>query len=274
MFDQKMRNRNCIFCAAQLTGKKSREHVFPLWMQDRWGLSDEGLLQTHFSETGEVLSSRHHDLRSHVCGGVCAPCNNGWMSTLETDAKPTVISLAEGQSTLSALTSGQSLILARWACKTAFALHAAANYRPIVPQNHFHSIRSDPTGLPLRVYVHARQHQHTQPFAWWQGPTWHVQAEEDVLTPEIDRVLRAQAYKICFSVKDLILIVSHNPFPNMLPVLWKWNHFPVYPERGPVFWFERDGFPEEDTQSACIALMLSMGLKQTEDRTSEIQRPR
>lgn len=83
----------------------------------------------------------------------------------------------------------------------------------------------------------------------------------------MQQVIRAEAYKICFSVMNLILIVSYNPFTNMLPVLWKWNHIPVFPESGPVYWYERDGFPSEDTQSACIALMVSMGLKEKDDRT-------
>ena len=263
-----MKKRTCIFCDTELSGKKSREHIFPSWLQERWGLSDDGLLQTHFSEHGEVLSDRHHNLGSHLYGGVCAPCNNGWMSQLETDAQPILISLAEGIETLSELDSKQSLILARWACRTAYMLHAASNYRPIVPPDHFRLIRSNPTGLPDRVYVHAHQHRSTEPFAWWQGPSWCVTAKDEFLSSEMRAILQAKAYKICFSIKDLILIVSHNPFPELQLVLWKWNHFPVFPERGPVFWYERDGFPDENTQQACIALMLSMELRQKEDQTS------
>lgn len=269
LFNHEIKKRSCIFCGVKL-GQQNRscEHIFPLWLQKRWALSENGLLQTHFAEDGEVLSDRFHNLRSHVWGGVCARCNSGWMSQMETDVQPILIPLAERTAMLSELDSPQSLILARWACKTAYVLHAAANYRPIVPSEHFRFIRANPTGLPPRVYVHARQHKSTQPFGWWQGTTWHIEANEEFITPAMRRILRAEAYKICFSVKDLILIVSYNPFPNMLPVLWKWNHFPVFPERGSVFWFEREGFPEEDTQSACIALMVSMGLKQEEDQTS------
>lgn len=263
-----MKKRTCIFCDTELSGKKSREHIFPSWLQERWGLNDDVLLQTHFSEHGEVLSDRIHNLGSHLCGGVCAPCNNGWMSQLETDAQPVLISLAEGTVTLSELDSPQRLILARWACKTAYMLHTASNYRPIVPMDHLRLIRSDPTELPIRVNVYARQHRSTQPFAWWQGASWFVTAKEEFLSPEMRELLQTEAYKICFSIKDLILIVSYNPFPEMQPVLWKWNHFPVFPEQGPVFWYERDGFPDEDTLHACMALMGSMELRQKEDQTS------
>lgn len=259
-----MSARKCIFCDAKMTGKKSREHVLPLWMQRRWGLTDEGVLQTHFSSSGNVLSNRHHGLNNHVCGCVCAHCNNGWMSELEADVQPILIALAEGQGTLSALESVQRLTLARWACKTAYSLHAAANYRPIVAMEHYHWIRSNAQELPPRVCVHARLHQSTEPFAWWQAPQWWI-AEEHVVTPDMVRVIRGKAYKICFSVKDLILLVSHNPFPDMLLALWRDNHIPVFPERGPYYWFERDGFPEDHTHRACIWLLGSMGLKQRQD---------
>ena len=261
-FDYGMKKQNCIFCDVELSGQKSREHIFPLWLQERWALSENSLLQTHFSEEGDVLSDRLHDLRSHVCGRVCSPCNNGWMSQIETDMRPILIPLAESAAMLSELDSLQSIILARWACKTAYVLHAAANYRPIVPFEHLHLIRANATVLPPRVYVHAHQHKSTQPFAWWQGSNWYIEGDEEFITPEMQETLRAKAYKICFSIKDLILIVSHNPFPEMLPVLWKGYHFPVFPEQGSVFWFEREGFPDEDTQSACITLMVTMGLKQ------------
>lgn len=193
------------------------------------------------------------------------------MSILETEAQSILIGLAEGTSSLSELSSSQCFSLARWACKTAFVLHAASNYRPIVSAKHFRAIRDDTSQLPLGVYVHGRQHESTQPFAWWQGSAWFVDAEEDTLTPEIKEVLKAEAYKICFTIKDLILIVSYNPFTNMLPVLWKWNHISVFPERGPVFWYERDDFPKEDTQRACIALFAGMGLKQRDDQASQLQ---
>lgn len=257
-----------MFCGTQLKGNRSVEHVFPAWLQEKYNLSNEGLLQTHFSQNGEVLSERLHSLGKHVYGLVCSKCNNGWMSQLEVKSKSIIIHLAERSLHFDDLNSVQCLVLARWACKTAFNLHAASNYRAIIPNPHFRYIKDKEDSLPQGVSVFGHQHQNTQPFCWWQSPEWFLDGDEDHLSETNQELIKNRAYKICFSISDLVLIVVYNPFPDMLLVLWKGIHYPIYPERGPVYWYEKNDFPESDTDKVCIGLLVSMGLKQI-DQTIE-----
>lgn len=261
-----LNTNQCLFCGTPLTGKRSVEHVFPQWLQEKYGLHKEGVLQTHFSEVGDVLSSRHHSLAKHVCGRICKACNNGWMAQIETKTKPLVCDLAEHRYSFSDLNSQQCLLLALWACKTAYSLHAASNYRMIVPEIHLRLLANQTTGLPEGVWVFGHQHNCSEPFAWWQSPSWHITADEEILTEDFLDSVSSTAYKICFSIRDLALIVAYNPFPNMRLVLWKYFHYPIWPDRGPVFWYERDNLPKDNTHSVCIALMSTMGLQQIEGK--------
>lgn len=217
-------NNTCIFCRSSLSGKRSSEHIFPRWIQERYDLSNEGVLQTHFSEKGEVLSDRHHVLKKHICGRVCETCNNGWMSKLEVDAQPLIIQLIESKKVLNNVNASDCFIIAKWASKTAYALHAASNYRDVIPLSHFRYLASGKKGLPTGVWVFAFQHQSTQPFAWWQSTQWHIEAEESTLTAEFMARVKKSAYKVSFSIKDLVLIVAYNPFSFMQLVLLKGVH--------------------------------------------------
>jgi len=258
----KSNTKQCLFCGANLAGNRSIEHVFPQWLQVKYGLSTEGVLQTHFSADGKVLSSRHHNLSKHVCGRVCTTCNNGWMSQLETDTMPLICALAERKVTLNDLNSEQCFLLAFWACKTAYALHAASNYRMIVPKIHMRFLSTQPRELPKGVSVFGHQFNCTEPFVWWQSPTWQVSADEKTLTDDFLTIIRNTAYKISFSINNLALIVAYNPFDDMSLVLWKYFHFPIWPERGPVFWYDRNIFPKDNSNFVCLALVAAMGLQQ------------
>jgi hypothetical protein len=255
-------NKTCPFCGGQLGGNRATEHVFPKWMQEKYSISNDGLLQTHFSENGEVLSGRFHNLGKYVYGRVCCNCNNGWMSQLEEKSKSLIIGLSENCLHFDDLNPAQYLFLARWACKTAFCLHAASNYRPIVPEKHFKFVQKNQADLPKGVWVFGYQHKNTQPFCWWQGTTWFLEGDDEHLSKANQETIKHEAYKICFSINDLVLIVVHNPFPDMRLVLLKGVHYPIFPERGPVYWYERDDFPTSDTDKVCIDFLVSMGLKQ------------
>jgi len=109
--------RACIFCGA---GGLTKEDAWPLWLMRRFP-----------SSTGVVVNAERAGLPSAEWRQaspfakvrfVCAPCNNGWMSRLESAAKPIVESLLEDAATN--LSLDDQLTLGRWALKCAMVFEA------------------------------------------------------------------------------------------------------------------------------------------------------
>ena len=127
--------RSCCFCGSQMThgAKRTREHAIPSWLEAHLAGDDEAVFTAtvESGEHGGVLrrwSSRQLNL---VTKRVCASCNNGWMSRLETDAQPLLMTMLRGHRRT--FHRGGQAVLAGWAIKTALALgmlHLDA-YEPI-----------------------------------------------------------------------------------------------------------------------------------------------
>jgi hypothetical protein len=73
---------------------------------------------------GEWSTLKPELIVKHLCGN----CNNGWMSRLERETKPIIISLLEDS--LEAVDSNIQAVLATWAVKTAMVLEAFDPTRP------------------------------------------------------------------------------------------------------------------------------------------------
>lgn len=119
--------RRCIFCNEVIVGNRSKEHVIPQWLINHLNSSDNTLTQgvAHGVE-GKVLEVRLHDMMSYVQGKVCEECNTGWMSKLESAAKPILLPLIEGGKSLSDLSNEQRVLISRGAVKTAYVVSATA----------------------------------------------------------------------------------------------------------------------------------------------------
>ena len=102
--------RRCIFCDSTPVTK---EHAWPAW-----------LVRQYRKRPLQVSDARGHQRTTrgldHSVRVVCANCNNGWMSDLETSAQPVVGGLVNGYQT--ALDAAQRAIVAAWAVKTAMVL--------------------------------------------------------------------------------------------------------------------------------------------------------
>jgi len=83
-----MRSGLCMFCGG---GPLTGEHVFPKWMSEVLTRHPKGFPETFKLAHGEdhktqrIIESEREFALSARC--VCGPCNGGWMSTLEADAK-------------------------------------------------------------------------------------------------------------------------------------------------------------------------------------------
>src|SRR6185503_20533123 len=110
--------RRCLFCNTPLLAGGTREHVFPKWILDRLGIRTAHISPTHFSPDGEVLSTRQHTLENVQEGRVCHDCNTGWMSRLENETRPLLLSVFDDARTVADLTHPERETVARWALKT------------------------------------------------------------------------------------------------------------------------------------------------------------
>jgi hypothetical protein len=123
--------RSCIFCGA--SGPLSNEHVIPVWLQEYVGGREKGSFQgVHISAVGLALSKRSASGNSHTLGTVCATCNNGWMSRLESAFRSLLPRLQTDMSARK-FTKAERHIIALWIVKTGIIAHYSSNYRTILP---------------------------------------------------------------------------------------------------------------------------------------------
>jgi hypothetical protein len=65
--------KRCFYCGKLLRGSRTREHVFPLWLQKRFALADQHLTLLN----GTQIPYRH------LTVPCCPTCNNVHLSKLE-----------------------------------------------------------------------------------------------------------------------------------------------------------------------------------------------
>jgi hypothetical protein len=107
--------RQCTFCPNQA---KSREDIYPVWLQQKIGNVGPILHR--------IIRVPSAELHSPVVKAktVCPDCNQGWMSTLEGETKPIISPVISDLSI--ALTSRDQNVLARWIVKTSMMLDSAS----------------------------------------------------------------------------------------------------------------------------------------------------
>ena len=254
----------CIFCGSDLAGCRSKEHVLPQWALDEFGLRDELTMPTHFSQSGQVLSDRLHTYNGMVAGKVCQNCNSGWMSRLEVENKDLITALARGRRDTLDLQDGAAVGLARWAFKTALALHAASNYRRLVPVEHYRHLPCGDANLPSGVHVVGKSWPLPCAFSWAQSPSWWIHQPQRELSAEELQTLKTHGYKICLCLSHLLLLVAFNPLATAKVILWKYLHVPLYPRSGPVAWLVgQPQLPTDHPFKAVAAFHHSFGVTPT-----------
>lgn len=90
----------------------------------------------------EAQNAKEHSIESLVLGGVCAKCNNGWMSKLEVEVRP-VLEALWGSYRPTILSSKQCYTLAKWTFKTAAVANYASDYKKIIPRAQLRQFYAD-----------------------------------------------------------------------------------------------------------------------------------
>jgi len=179
-----------------------------MWLQREIGYNEKSVYQGVHLSPFYPKSIRVHSGESLVFGGVCKDCNNGWMSTLETDCKPIITKLLNNRHFVTKLNKNEREKLSAWAFKTALMINAGSNYRKIVPLVHFShlykyqsiikNINIDIGFLPERKTLEWRQSQIAIGF---------MRPDEK----EFFHELLKQSYKISMQIMSIGIRVSYSP---------------------------------------------------------------
>lgn len=130
----------------------TREHVLPRWLRKHLEYAEQTAVWTT-GATGELESSSLLPIvpGERVVRRVCATCNNGWMSALETDAEAVLTPLLRGRSSL---TRHQALRVSRWIYKTALVEQLLIQGGPRFAAADYARFAKD-RGVNKRVSIHA-----------------------------------------------------------------------------------------------------------------------
>lgn len=153
--------RTCLACETPLTGDaSSQEHVLPQWLAGEIDMSTHGVSLKHYlhddREPADALL-RSHGLSSFSVRKICEPCNNGWMSRLENQAKPHILDLMSQKMSLLSLDDDVRTILSRWAVKTAFMIAAVQTIQFDLQWAIFRRLKTQETEGPAGCIVFASQ---------------------------------------------------------------------------------------------------------------------
>ncbi len=145
---------SCIFCRGTFGPGRQRslEHVFALWIQRALN----GDRFAHYIKDGDgtprhTWTTKRPDI---VTKTVCRPCNNTWLSVIETRAQPYLTTMIQGRGREFDPSGDSARYVACWAHKTTLTLSAADKDVRIVPDEDFAELYATRDVLP-NVHVWA-----------------------------------------------------------------------------------------------------------------------
>jgi len=194
--------RKCAFCEKQ--GKLSHEHVLAQWLAREF---PKGGRLTTLQEKGPggVLLREHDAAMLNVqVRHICAKCNSEWMSQIEGDAKPLLLSVMRGKPMQ--LDPGRQKIIATWAAKTALVfLYAWNTPRPApVSERRWLFQRHEP---PPNVHVWLAAHDREIMAVWSEN----IRLVDRTPTP---REGNAELTTIAINQLVIQILVSRFPVPE------------------------------------------------------------
>lgn len=144
----KREGRGCYFCGAV---PRTKEHILPDWLGKALPVNNSYLIKHEYDASGvptfQSKTFTRPILRQTV-KETCAPCNNGWMSQLETRVKPILGRLVVGHPAVFDAASLHDL--RRWAAKT-----------------HIMRAQLDRDGFPMPPDVRAAVMEDSKDLAGW-----------------------------------------------------------------------------------------------------------
>lgn len=253
--------RICPFCDLPVGGRKSVEHVFPQWLLRslRGRLSVEA---TRFNPDGSSASVRSHEMDRLVLGGVCRPCNNGWMAKLEASTKRVLPALVTGTRSHRELSCNEKYVVARWATKTAITLNLATDFDCLFPHRVVLELAANPLSLPERIFVLTAQHLPSLAVSWLQTGGVDFFLPKEAGPPVEDReLLSIQGSRVGIQVGALCLVVVYWPHPQWPLAIWREMHEAAWPSADQFRVFEHRYDGENDPLAVNSRLFLYRALE-------------
>lgn len=141
-------NKGCAFCCYE--GTLTGEHLWSAWISKLLAGKTRGYDFSHKNSSGRLQEWQQPtlDQKTKI---VCAPCNNGWMSDLETETASLLSNVIRDDAALSLLPRGVTT-LAAFAFKNvvvgSFMANECAFFSSVVRQ-HFRERREVPKGVQM-----------------------------------------------------------------------------------------------------------------------------
>jgi hypothetical protein len=146
---QATRPRTCLFCGA--AGPLTREHIYGDWLRNL-GYTGDGVREIIPGDGSQPVIQPGGPFSKRL-KIVCYPCNNEWMSGMETAAQPLLTAMFNTRGTSVRLDDAAQLTLARWAFKTV-AVTAQVSRPTLFPLTHchdFHQADQPPQHVQIRI---------------------------------------------------------------------------------------------------------------------------
>jgi hypothetical protein len=221
--------RACLFCGRE-SGSRSKEHVVPQWLQDYLSIREESVRpvvhEIELDEAGNFgAPATKHERGPFPLDalqlGVCEACNAGWMSDLESGAKPLLIPLIDGSRSVATVDRDERIIVARWTAKTAFAYNASSAYHKAVPEHPRILARGR---FPDNFAVFAGQDEETLGFTSLQSRFDLIHPLADLSAKPEAAALSEASYKMSFRIGHLLLTSAFWPSHGWAMVVVRDSH--------------------------------------------------
>lgn len=203
---------NCTFCGQR--GPKSQEDVFPRWLITAIGGNRGVISMSQFSpnvrtEPATTRAQIRGSAAVYKLKDVCHHCNTGWMSRLETAARPTLLPLLNGEPT--DLDTDAQTVIGQWAHKTAIAFDAVIgrtrqeprHIPPAAGTRLFHDTRVVPAGCSVWIGRFS-----PDPAAGFELP--HFRINLMMHNPNSDQLDRAELFTFVFGhlVVQVVVVIA------------------------------------------------------------------
>ena len=166
-------------------------------------------------------------------GSVCTACNTGWMSDLETKARPVLTELVDGRLAIGSLADPQRDLVSRWYVKTALMLASSGLEGPARRPRLYAEVRAG--RVPARMVVVGHQRPPVERFpvpmevGWLVNPGWLSPPPYTATDKARFNALVPVSFKVSLWLRHLTLTVGYWPDNTWEILRWQGMYEAISP---------------------------------------------